>query len=294
MKADQLSQTATFIAIKFYGLTRIDDFQTLFDASTIKFYDKLVTSLPAPLSYYHYWLQLGWIRKLYIWSEELLLPGDLLHIMGRKWIIGHILENLVDEGYEQIIVLGAGFDHLSHKYMQQDVSCIELDTPHMAELKRRFLDEYYPNSRRPRILDVHLPNDNIDTIFSNEQQINPHKKTIIVAEGFFDYLSSETVSLLLQQIGNYFTAPPKLVGTHFALDELSAFRRTVFTRSVQIVGEKLSFNTSVTEFRQLLQDNNYQIQLMQGAKDIRQRIVQHVDTDLPILPGFYIFKAQKK
>lgn len=84
MKANQLSKTAAFVAIKFYGLTRIEKFRSLFDDSVVNFYDRIVQTLPGPLSYYHSWLKYSGIRKLFIGAEELLLPGDLLHIIARK------------------------------------------------------------------------------------------------------------------------------------------------------------------------------------------------------------------
>ncbi|MDZ7681064.1 MAG: class I SAM-dependent methyltransferase [Fodinibius sp.] len=198
MKSDQLSQTAAFVAIKFYGLSRMPPFQTLFDERVINFYDRLVSTLPAPLGYYHYWLRRSWVRRLYIWSEELLLPGDLLHIVGRKWHLQQMTQQLVDKGYEQLIVLGAGFDHLAHHYAQHGIQCVEFDVPHMASVKRRFLEEAYPRKTRPSITGLLLPDDNLGDALRDNNGIHPHKKTAVVAEGFFDYLQPDTTQQVLQ------------------------------------------------------------------------------------------------
>ncbi|MDZ7694339.1 MAG: hypothetical protein U5K69_24990 [Balneolaceae bacterium] len=98
MKANQLSQTAAFIAIKFYRLTRMPPFRSCFDGQVIDFYDEMVEFLPAPLNWYHAALQKSWIRTFFLHSEELLLPGDLMHIICRKYFIGRSVNDLLAEG----------------------------------------------------------------------------------------------------------------------------------------------------------------------------------------------------
>ena len=75
MKPNQLSNTAAFIAIKFYGLTRDETFRGLFDKDVIRYYEQLVQSCPAPLSWYHTGLKQPALRHFFTFWEELLLPG---------------------------------------------------------------------------------------------------------------------------------------------------------------------------------------------------------------------------
>lgn len=291
MKSDQISQTAAFVAIKFYGLTRIKTFRSLFDQSVVDFYDRLVQALPAPLKYYHFWLRSGWVRKLYIWSEELLLPGDLLHVVARKWKIQHMTNQLVDKGYKQIIVLGAGFDHLAYYYSQKGLSCFEFDSPHMAALKHQFLNDHYPDRPHPEIIPSHLPENKIGTQLLEHPDINSEKKTIVIAEGFFDYLAPAIVGLTLRQIQSFFSNDITLVGTHFALGELSKFHRWVFKNSVRIVGEQLEFNTSAETFRQILKDKGFTTCQLFDSHQISDKISERIKTSLTLLKGFYLFKA---
>jgi O-methyltransferase involved in polyketide biosynthesis len=292
MKADQLSKTAAFIAIKFYGLTREKQYRQLFDASVIEFYDQLVASLPISLRYYHYWLQHNWVRKFYIWSEELLLPGDLLHVIARKWYMQHLIDQWMAKGYKQIIVLGAGFDHLAYFYVQQDLNCIEIDAPYMAQAKRQFLEIKYPNSTHPQIISSHLPENSLDKVFKETSDIDSSKKTLIIAEGFFDYLSAETVANSCGAIKNYFYYNPVLISTHFALNELSLFHRWVFKNSVALVNEKLQFNTSMADFDLLLSENEFNIIELYNSQQIGKKMQQLTGSSLPMLKGFYIFQSK--
>lgn len=291
MKADQLSQTAAFVAVKFYGLTQIPEFRSLFDNFVIDFYDRLVKTLPAPIRYYHYWLQYGWVRRCYIWSEELMLPGDLLHIIARKWHIQQMVHQLVDENYEQLIILGAGFDHLGCYYAQKGLPCFEFDAPLMAKRKQQFLDTHYHNHPQPHIITSHFPDDEIGQLFCEQEDVDPHKKTIVVAEGFFDYLHSKTVSSSLHQIQEYFSHNPALVTTHFALGELPAFHQWVFKSSVTLVGEALQFDTSMNDFHQLVETEGFKVNELIGNKEIASALPSHLDSNLDILKGFYILRA---
>ena len=292
MKPDQLSQTAAFVAIKFYGLSRIEEFQSLFDESIVSFYDQLSRSLPPPLRYYHYWLKFRWVRRLYIWSEELLLPGDLLHIVARKWYIQRLATQLVEDGYEQLIVLGAGFDHLAFYFSQQDLPCYEFDAPHMASIKQQFFEDSYPGKKHPDIISAHLPEDSLETEFRRHPEIDPDKKTIVIAEGFFDYLKPETVERSLNQIKHHFTHNPVLISTHFALNELSAFYRWVFKSSVNLVNEQLQFGSSVEEFRRLLSNAEFEVRQLYDAQEISAEMKERTGTNLPVLAGFYVLLAR--
>jgi O-methyltransferase involved in polyketide biosynthesis len=292
MKPDQLSKTAAFIAIKFYGLTRIPAFKTLFDDSVINFYDRVVRSLPSPLKYYHYWLSYNWVRRVYIWAEELLLPGDLLHIIARKYYIRQLVDELQHDGYEQIVVLGAGFDDLALTYSQKGFSCFELDVSHMAKHKQQFLNRYYPDSRHPDIISTHLTENQQQLPFGNDSAINRDKKSIIVAEGFFDYLQTDLVENILTRVQHYFSDSPALISTHFALNELPVHHRWSFKSGVKTVGEELNLHHDIRQFRKLLTRNNFPIATQFDQQAMASELHQKTGIELPMLQGFYLLMSK--
>lgn len=292
MQANKLSKTAAFVAIKFYGLTRDDQFRSLFDPSVIEFYDKLVQSLPSPLSYYHYWLQYPWVRTCYIWGEELLLPGDLLHIIARKWYIQQITQQLVDDGYKQIIILGAGFDHLGYYFSQQGLSCIEIETSHMAYFKRQFLQEQYSGQNHPSIVSHRTSTNRPLPKIADQSNIDSQLKTAVISEGFFDYLTADIVTQILDYICSNFSHNTTLVSTHFALDELPFFHRKIFRISVEAVGEKLRLTSSINTFKRMLREQGYSISQFYDAQSIRATLLDRINTEFSILRGFYILSAK--
>ena len=292
MKPDQISKTAAFLAIKFYGLTRIPAFRRLFKSSAITFYERIVQHLPRPMCYYHYWLKFDWIRSIYIGAEEFMLPGDLMHVIARKWYIRKLLETYKEKGYEQIIVLGAGFDDLSYSFTQKGLSCFEIDVPAMANQKRDFFNIYYGKAKTPDIIGFHLTDKTFHFPFG-QSNIDFSKKTIIVAEGFFDYLKTDLTNKVLSQINKYFIFPPLLITTHFALNELPLLHRWSFKTGVQAVGEKLQLHKSIEEFHDLLIDHELIIQQQYDYKSMALNLQSKTGTSLSVLKGFYVLSAQQ-
>lgn len=290
MQTTQLSQSASFIAIKFYGLTRIDNYSAPFSDEMVRYYQNIVQALPAPLCYYHYWLQQRWVRSLYIAAEELLLPGDLMHVLARKWYISRMVDDLLADGYEQVLVLGAGFDHLAFRYARQGLPALELDSPRMAELKTIFFEDYYPGATPPDIMPLHLPDETIDDLLQGPHPLSAEKKTVVIAEGFFDYLRPGTVNTVLAALRRHFT-DPALVSTHFALDELNIFHRLVFQSSLRLVNERLAFGASMQSFNQHLVQHGFSIQKKYDAREICSRFPPCSKSNLKILNGFYLFCA---
>lgn len=294
MKAEQLSQTAAFIALKFYGLTKDEPFRSFFDEETIRFYERLVSELPKPLKSYHLILKKKWMRKFFIRSEELLLPGDLMHILMRKYYIERMINELKGTGIEQLLVLGAGFDHLAALHSRNGFICFELDMPCMARLKREFLDKYGYSNNFLEVIEAQFGKQNLSQIIGRTAGIDPDRETAVVAEGFFDYLDPDESSQILEDIGSGFRHPPVCISTVFSLDELSSLRSLVFSAGVRMVGEKLKLHQNLAEFISLFEDTGFIIERTISGEQMKKEKLDPEGVSLPVLPGFYLVRAKYK
>ena len=290
MKPDQLSQTAAFIAIKFYGLTKDEPYRSLFDEATIEFYDKLVENLPAPLNRYHKLLDKKWLRPFFQWSEELLLPGDLMHILMRKYYISKMVDELKEE-YTQLVVLGAGFDHLATKCASEGIQCLEIETPYMAQLKRELLANQDAVHNKLSIQEGYFLKQRLIDILESSD-INPHQKTIVVAEGFFDYLPEAEAKNILCDISDFSKNDVTLISTAFVLEELNLFHRFVFKAGVRIVGETLLLDHSLKDFRELLNSTGFEVIQTLSGNHIKKETLEPNSISLPILTGFYLLQSK--
>lgn len=293
MKPDSISQTAAHIAIKFYGLTRMQPYRSWFDPETVLFYNRLVQSLPFPLNRYHSLLKKSWLRKLFIFSEELLLPGDIMHILMRKYYIARELERLLEEGAEQLVVLGAGFDHLAVIYSGRDIPSFEFDMPGMADLKEEFAKTYDYKNSNLSISRANFTRNELHEDLENAASLVPSRNTVVVAEGLFDYLSPDETSQILSQLNQYFDKELNLITTMFALDELPPFRRLVFKSGVSLVGETLKLDLSRPAFFRFLHKNQFRITNLIDHNSMEKHPIGGQKPTFPVLEGFYLATAEK-
>jgi hypothetical protein len=72
---NKLSYTASYIAVKFYGLTLNPKIAAYFDDFTLEFYKQIVGYLPKHLSWNQKSLESRFWRNFFVRWEELLLPA---------------------------------------------------------------------------------------------------------------------------------------------------------------------------------------------------------------------------
>lgn len=291
MKPNKLSLTAAFIAIKFYGLTLTDPYRSLFEKEVIHFYSNLVKNLPFPLKLYHSALHKKWVRSFFISLEERLLPGDLMHVLMRKYCIGHMVKKLIDGGYRQLVVLGAGFDHLAAYHSKRGIHSIELDAPRMADLKTSFVLNNCYNNKQLTIVPAYFTRDNLSLVLDILTDIDPEQKTIVVAEGFFDYFTPDQSHQILEDLSHFFSGQLALVSTVFSLEELHWLRSALFKSSVRIGGEKLRLHYSLAEFCSLLAGHNFIIDRHIPGYMMQKRHLWPRDISHPVLSGFHLLRA---
>ncbi len=287
MASHKLSYTASYIAIKFYGLTLDERIGNHFSTATKNFYRNLVAFLPSHLSWYQNSLSKSFWRKLFIASEELLLPGDLMHIICRKYYIEQLIDEALSEGISQVVVLGAGFDHNGKFKANEKATFFDIDTPYMVEQKEDFLRDFgYKNSNH-HVCSIDVEEQNLVDVLTHHPDFDSTKPTLYLAEGFFDYLSLSTTKQVLEQMRSL-TPNHQLVTTLFALEELNFFYRSSFTSGVAMVGETLKLPLNRTEFIQLMKDHQYTLQQEISHQQMYDDLVCSTGLNLPVMKGFYI------
>ena|SRR5690554_1039999 len=95
MAHQKLSHTAAYIAVKFYCLILDPNIGENFSLSNKEFYAQVVKFLPKHLSWYYKALRSPTWLRFFIASEELLLPGDLMHIICRKFYINKYVDEAI-------------------------------------------------------------------------------------------------------------------------------------------------------------------------------------------------------
>lgn len=290
--ANKLSLTASYIAVKFYGLTLNPKIASFFTPFTTHFYEKVVSYLPAKLSWNQTAFRSRFWRSFFVWWEEFLLPGDLMHIISRKYYIERAVQKAITEGCEQLVILGSGFDHNGALFATQNIPSFEIDTPPMIEHKRKILTQNNFNSEHLNLCPIEPANQNIKEVLLETGKFDPNKKTVFLAEGFFDYLSLQNTRDILENM-TFLCSDLKLISTFFDLGELNFFHRFMFTSGVAMVGETLKLPLNKKEFISLLNEFDLKVENETSYSKIEQELILKMNIDLPVLKGFYILESSK-
>ena len=289
----KISKTAAFIAVKLFGLSRNTHVAKHFSPFVIGFYEKLVQALPQPVNWYYRLLQHKLWRRFFIFWEETLLPGDLMHILCRKYFVQQLVDQALRDGYEQVVNLGAGFDHLGAYLSQQGVSVFELDKPDMVQKKQHFLEAQNFTNLKLHFIPCDVTQQRMGEALRAHPEFYPQKKTLFVAEGFFDYLALLPSEHLLEDI-KALNFKNRLVSTFFSLDELNLFHETVFRSGVTMVGESLQFKITRDDFVELLEELGFELQNEITHRQMKKEFVPKTGLNLQVLKGFYLFEFKPR
>lgn len=142
----------------------------------------------------------SWTRLLWRQVERFTLPGIIAHYWHRKRWIEARCRSAIAEGFERVVVLGAGFDTLALRLAGEfpPIHFIEMDHPATGEAKRlaiarRLLE--LPD--RLRFVNLDLGVDSIPP-----ELFRDGKPTLIIAEGLLMYLTNEEIVGLLISLRN--------------------------------------------------------------------------------------------
>lgn len=266
--------------------------RNFFSEDVIRFYEQLLQTFPAPLRWYHRGLKRPAMRRFFTFWEELLLPGDLMHIILRKWYLTRWLERLHGAGYRQLLILGSGFDHLAPLYSARGMKSLEIDTPRMIQIKKQCIDSCGYANTNLMLEKGFLSHDKLSEILNDTQLLDPCQKTVVIAEGFFDYFTQDECAVFLRDLRGFFKDETKLLSTVFSLHELSGFRSFIYKNSIRLAGEELKLGLSKHAFLSFLSEHGFEQEQCISHKKMRDEVLRPRGIDRPVLPGFYLVEAK--
>lgn len=284
-----ISKTASAVVLKLRMLISEYNLSSLFDEATQNYYFLMYRYLNGGKDY----TKSDSSRKFQIYSEELLLPGDYGHVLARKWKLNQILEKNIDAGFEQMIVLGSGLDHLSLYASHHGIKAFELDLEPINRFKNEFYEGFNLGNDYLFNIDIDFRKESIFEKLSSHPSFQADKKTLVFAEGLFDYLVDEVNQRIVEDLKK-FSPGSKLVYTFFELNELNFFHRILFKLGLWLVGEPIRNQHSLVEFQEMVKANDFYTSKKTNSNDLELQLKENFQLDLPVLNGFYIIESEKK
>jgi methyltransferase (TIGR00027 family) len=135
-----------------------------------------------------------------VWITKKFAPGFHEHLISRTRFIDDLVQNAANQGVEQYVILGAGYDLRAHRLpLPSTLKIFEVDQREVQHRKQSKLPSDIPNIKNVNYVSVDF---NRQTL--KEQLINAGfdqtKSTVFTLEGVSQYISKKALSTTLKEV----------------------------------------------------------------------------------------------
>ena len=230
------------------------------------------------------------LRSAVLSLRERRMPGSLGALLCRVRYIDDVLRQSLEEGLDQLVILGAGFDSRAYRIAGIDhVQVFEVDLPGTVKLKQ---------TRVERVLGA-VP-DNVTLVGMNFDRQNladvlkgaglqKGRRTLFIWEGVTQYLTAEAVDHTLKFVSGVSGVGSAIVFTYVrrgiidGTDGPEWFQRfTVFARRV---GSPLLFGLDPDGLDQYLADRGLRLIDDVGAAEYQDRYLRPIGREMSVFEG---------
>jgi len=162
-----------------------------------------------------------WAHRGMDWEEGALVPGLSTDLLLRKRYIEDAVRTAIDEGAEQVVVLGAGYDTLCVRLLRDGlpVRCLEFDHPATQALKKRGLETLPGELQLSELVPVDFSQTTLLEALGSTLTFEALVRTVFIAEGLLMYLSEAEVRELMETISAVAGPGSRLVLTYCHADD---------------------------------------------------------------------------
>ena len=135
------------------------------------------------------------LKKIALWHAELKTPGAVGCIVGRTRYIDEYLKTCIDDGIEQLVILGAGYDTRPYRFeeLKDMVMVFEVDRPSVQKVKIEKVKKIFGSLPHNVVyIPIDFNQEKLDEKLF-ESGYEGHSKTLFIWEGVTMYLTAETV-----------------------------------------------------------------------------------------------------
>lgn len=144
------------------------------------------------------------LTRLVLWIAERLAPGVPGEVLSRTQYIDDCLKARIDDGIEQLVILGAGYDSRPYRFkeLRGRVTVFEVDHPATQEVKRRRVQKLH--GRLPDgvvFVAIDFESERLDSMLLGSGY-DRNLKTFFIWEGVSYYLTASAVDETLGFVVN--------------------------------------------------------------------------------------------
>jgi len=251
-------------------------------------YDPLARQLVNPLFYF--------ITKLFMGYAERRDPGTTGFLVTRARFMDDYLQTCLDEGIDQLIILGAGLDSRAYRLEQlrSSVKVFEVDHPatqwEKIEKLKKILGEL---PQHVVFVSINFNDESLEKLF--DFGYDNQQKTLFIWEGVTHYLTAEAVARTLQ-----FVSWNAANGSSIIFDYVEASALTTSHKRGEILrmqrykrftGEQLTFGIEEGKIEEFLHRFGYSQIVNVTSKDLERAYCVGFNRNRPIAPIYAIVHA---
>ena len=139
-----------------------------------------------------------WFQSLFRLYERITIPGLALHQALRKRHIERVLRESLEEGFQQVVILGGGLDSLALRLRAEfaRVRFMELDHPATQRVKQEVIQNRHLEGENLRLLPVDFTQQTLEQCLAACPGYQPDSRTVFLCEGVLMYLEEREVEAI--------------------------------------------------------------------------------------------------
>lgn len=140
----------------------------------------------------------SWFQSLFRLYERITIPGLALHQALRKKHIERVLLASLEEGFQQVVILGGGLDSLALRLRGKfpRVKFIELDHPATQRVKQEVIRSRHLAGENLKLLPVDFTQQTLEQCLAAYPGYQPDGRTVFLCEGVLMYLEESEVDAI--------------------------------------------------------------------------------------------------
>ena len=230
------------------------------------------------------------LRSAILSLRERRMPGSLGALLCRVRYIDDVLKGSLEDGIEQLVILGAGFDSRAYRIAGLDhVQVFEVDLPGTVKLKQTRVENVLGAvPEHVTLVGTNFDQQNLDAVLKGAG-FQKGKRTLFIWEGVTQYLTAEAVDNTLRFVSGVSGDGSAIVFTYVRRGIIDGtdcpewFRRfKVFARRV---GSPLIFGLDPDELGQYLADRGLTLVDDVGAAEYQDRYLRPIGREMNVFAG---------
>ena len=230
------------------------------------------------------------LRSVVLSLREKRMPGSLGGILCRTRYIDDVLKRSLEEGIEQLVILGAGFDSRAYRIAGLDhVRIFEVDLPGTVKLKQIRLEKVLGAvPENVTLVGIDFDQQSLGDIL-NTAGFQKGKSTLFIWEGVTQYLTEKAVNNTLEFVSGVPQVGSAIVFTYVRRGLIDGTDRPEWFQSflsfARKVGAPLIFGLDQVELEQYLSNRGLKLIDDVGAAEYQDLYLKQLGREMNVFEG---------